>query len=227
MKKERKSSNSNKKNFNSIKLGFMSGLGIIIFSIIIVLISGILSTFSVAPLGFTIFENIVIIVLEILFVLGFYSLGKKYNSLFLRVISILIIIFLIISFLGMILLVSPTLTNMMNSITTTASSMNINPQNITVEQQQAFMQALFSNSELIASIGVMIALFLVYIIVTAILSILAGIALIRIGKNVKYAKTAGILEIIGGITAIILIGFIVLLVAFVYELIILNRESKR
>ena len=226
MKKEAVSRNSKNKKFGSIRLGFMSGIGLVVFLFIMTVISGMLSTTMIVPWGLTLFENLIITILTVLFGFGFYGLGKKYDSTFLKVISILVILFVIVSFLAVIFVLSPIMTNVMTSVTSIASNMNINPQNITSEQQQAFMTALFSDSTLVAYVGAMVILFLIYVIIAAILSILLGIALIRIRKNVKYAKTAGILEIVGGATAIIIVGFVVMLVAFVYELIILKRESK-
>ncbi len=53
------------------------------------------------------------------------------------------------------------------------------------------------------------------------------LAFLKLGKNVEYSNLAGILEIVGGATVFIGIGFLVLVVAFVFEIIILFNESKK
>ena len=77
------------------------------------------------------------------------------------------------------------------------------------------MQQIYTFLGIIAAFFIFLSLF----------SILFGIALLGIRKKVKYAKIAGILEIIGGFTLIIFVGFILMLVAFVFEIIILKREA--
>ena len=63
---------------------------------------------------------------------------------------------------------------------------------------------------------------------SVILSILFGIGLIQIRKKVKYAKVAGILELVGGATLILLgLGLLPMFVAYIFELIILYSESKK
>lgn len=58
-------------------------------------------------------------------------------------------------------------------------------------------------------------------------SVLFGVGLLKIANKVEKAKIAGILEIIAGATFIIFVGFFIKLAAFVFELIVLFKASKK
>ncbi len=57
--------------------------------------------------------------------------------------------------------------------------------------------------------------------------IFLGIGLLKLGKNVELSKAAGIMNIIGGALMIIFIGSFLIAVAFILEIIILFKESKK
>ena len=226
MKKERAVASSKGKKFNLFKLAWLSGLLLVLFMILMSLVSSIFGGNMNLQSGLSMAENIILNLLEIFFIIGFYYLGKKYNSTLLKVISILIIIFIILCFLSTITVLSPIILNMTNIVISTASDLGINPAIATTEQQQLIGATLLENTTFVSLLFAIISLFIIYVVLFGILSILLGVGLLRVRKNVRYAKTAGILEIVGGATSIILIGFLVIAVAFIFEFIIFRNESK-
>ena len=74
-------------------------------------------------------------------------------------------------------------------------------------------------------VKILIFLFIL-VAVYVIFSILLGVAQLKISKKIRYAKVTGILNIVGGATTIILIGVPVLIVARVFEIMMLFEASK-
>ena len=72
----------------------------------------------------------------------------------------------------------------------------------------------------------LIYLAILFVILT-VLAILFGVALLRLKDKVEYSRIAGILDIVGGATLFILIGFIVLIPVIIFEIIILFKEAKK
>ena len=68
---------------------------------------------------------------------------------------------------------------------------------------------------------------IIIVILISVLSILNGVALLKLKGKVSLAETAGILEIIGGATLIIFIGIFVLLAAYIVEIIMFFKASKK
>lgn len=58
-------------------------------------------------------------------------------------------------------------------------------------------------------------------------SILFGVALMKLDKKVEYSRITGIMNIISGATYIIFIGFIIKLVAWVFEVILMFKASEK
>lgn len=75
--------------------------------------------------------------------------------------------------------------------------------------------------------GALILVWVVFSVIMGAYSILFGVGLLKIKDKVEKAKTAGILEIIGGATFIILVGFVIKFVAYIYEIILLFKASKK
>ena len=68
---------------------------------------------------------------------------------------------------------------------------------------------------------------LIYSVIFGIYVIFFGIALLRLGGKIKYAKTAGVLNIVAGATMFIYIGDLVMFVAIIIEMLLLFEASKR
>jgi len=64
-------------------------------------------------------------------------------------------------------------------------------------------------------------------IFSGIILILLGIGLLGVSKKIKYAKIAGILSIIAGVTYWIFIGYIISFVVLVFEILIFFNTSKK
>jgi len=89
------------------------------------------------------------------------------------------------------------------------------------------VSAQLTSKELTSTIGYFIRTFLIFTITYGIYSILKGIGLIKIRKKAKYAKYAGIFNIIAGATYFIFIGFLILIVARIIEILMFIKASEK
>lgn len=64
-------------------------------------------------------------------------------------------------------------------------------------------------------------------IIAGVGAILFGIGLLKLNKKIKYAKVAGILDIIAGFTMILFIGYTLSFIAVIFEMLMLFNASKR
>jgi hypothetical protein len=76
------------------------------------------------------------------------------------------------------------------------------------------------------NVTALVVMWLVASIVLGLYSILFGVGLLRLKKNVEYARASGILSVIAGATYIIFIGFFVQIVASVLELIMFFKHKE-
>jgi hypothetical protein len=203
---------------------WIAGVVIIGLSILQSILENIFVSFSFMAVVNLVFTSIQILGVFI-FTYAFYRLGRKYNSKFLRIISIILIALTILGSLLLIFYIDPIGDSIVNKVRDTSQSLGINVASMTSEQEQLFGAALLEDENLMQQIYTFLGIIAAFFIFLSLFSILFGIALLGIRKKVKYAKIAGILEIIGGFTLIIFVGFILMLVAFVFEIIILKREA--
>ncbi|VVB78336.1 Uncharacterised protein [uncultured archaeon] len=218
-----------KKHLNMIKrplkIAAYAGLALLIIAIVSNIISQVTTYYNVESTflnGFFVLIGWIELVLSIFFTYGFIILGRKYKSKLLVVMSwitiVLIVLLLLSSFVGTILkMIKPVSAadSSINTIISSADSSNPNLlSNLTPEQEKLVV---------IAFIITWIAIS----IILGILSILWGIGLLNLGKNVKYAKTSGILNIVAGATYIAFIGFLIQLIAFIFEIVLLFKISKK
>ena len=149
---------------------------------------------------------VIIAAVGIIFMSGFFVLGKKYKNKFLIVMTWIGIVTLIITLLFFLF------------------------PNTFISKE--FLQSLESSGEPTPDQISLIIKYslLVWVIVAALLglaTILFGVALLKIGKKIKYAKSAGILNIVAGATFVIFIGFLVILAANVLEILLLFEASEK
>jgi hypothetical protein len=212
---------------NIFKIAFISGIILVFLGIL----GGIISSAFQSNVAFvsiwSIFQGILVLVATAIFTLGFYYLGKKYESKFLRVMAILMIIFVVITYLINIFFISPSLQNLMQTVVQTIQGLGYDLNALTSEQAQILFSTLFSNTIFMGYLGIILLGFGIYILFSIIFSILFGISLLKVKDKVQYAKAAGVLEIIGGATLIIFIGLFFMVAAFIIELIIFYKESKK
>lgn len=168
-------------------------------------------------------------ILIILFIAGFYVIGKRYENKLLKIVSILTIAFVIIFYIVFSIYMTPALVKMASISAKSAVDYNFTDlNNLNQEQQELFGSVLLQNPDFISAMRIVVVNSATYFISWIVLSILFGVALIKLRDRVVYSKIAGILQIIGAATLIIFgLGAIVLLAAYIYEFIILYRESKK
>jgi hypothetical protein len=208
-----------------LKIAAISGVLLIVLAVIGVILSEIFKSNTYVLNIWSIVQSIIYNLFAIIFVYGFYVLGKKYNNAFLKVMVILSIVFTIIAFFVSIFVVSPMLGQAFNIFSAKAITTDLG--SMTNEQAQIFWADLLSNKEFVSYFSGIIFLFAIGLVCMMAISILFGIGLIKLKNKVKYAKIAGILEIVGAATVILIVGLFVLLTAFIFKLIILFREAKK
>jgi len=74
---------------------------------------------------------------------------------------------------------------------------------------------------------VLLMFWVVFSIFMGAYSVLFGISLLKIKDKVKHGKSVGILNIVAGATYIILVGFLVRIVAYICEILLLFDAAKR
>jgi hypothetical protein len=210
-----------------LKIAFISGVLIAVLSYLSGLFSSLMSN-SV----FSFLYSLICLILSILFTYGFYILGKRYDNQLLKIMAILIIISLIIMQVVSLLILNPIIMNISTSSLEVAKNLGINEsaiaQGLSTTQAQELMQNLFANPEFKGGVITLLVLFGFYLISAIVIAILFGVSLLRLKNKVKYSKVAGILEIVGGATLILFgLGLVLMLIAYVYELIIFYQESKK
>jgi hypothetical protein len=196
----------------------------IIFQIIV--FSGNSGSTEEIPLGLNLTQSIISLVLGALFLLGFYQIGKKYNSNLLKVAVVLMIILSLI-----VIIVQYTYFNSASEDIKINFNEKFQAFNSTIqssgESPDQFFTSLFQDAQFVNSLSTLLGAILIYLLVAGLLNILIGSALIKIGDNVRLAKSTGILLIVGVATSIILIGFLVLFVAWIMQIIILFKEAYK
>lgn len=145
-------------------------------------------------------------ILGILFMYGFVVLGKKFGGKLLLVMAWIGIAFAIVS------LIFGLVTNIVTMSQGVGAQTDIDPDLADL------------------ALPLLIAFLVIWIGVTLIagtFSVLFGIGLLKLRDKVQYARVSGILEIVAGATYIILIGFLVRLVATVFEIALLFKASEK
>jgi len=148
-------------------------------------------------------------VLLLLIFYGFILLGKKFNNNLLSRVSVLGIfiftIYTIYILFGGLLLNVPVLP--------------------TADNYESWSQDQINGPQ---QLGTFILIgYIVMSIVLGVVWILFGISLLRLRKKIKYAKSAGILNIITGATLFIFIGYLIAIPALIMEIMLLFEASRR
>jgi len=218
-------------NTKYLKYAFISGI-LLVFLFILSTILNILFAGNAEALQIiSITQNVLTIIFTFYFFLGFVIIGKKYNNL-LKIASILMIILIVGYYLLMLFSASFFGKNLMLKLDEKAKSVGFDSVTeffdyLNTNQTEAQNYSDFIINEIIPLILPMIITIFAYLLIVLVASILFGAGLIKIGGDVKYARVAGILGIIGVCTMIILVGILVWLVAYVFMLIILFNEAKK
>ena len=199
------------KNSKWLKLGGICGIIILILAIISSLMTAILPQSSAVLSIILVIIFFISAISLIFFFYGFNILGKKYKKKLIRIISWILIILGILGIIfAIVLIVYPSLfgelifTPLLNAV---ASD---NPVD-----------------ELLSVLGPFLVIILIIFFACLVLGILFSAGLIGLRNEVKYANIAGILNIIGLCTLILLVGFLILLVSFIFEIVLLMKEGKK
>jgi len=211
---------------NWIKFGAISGIGAIIISF--------LFSFINAIFGFTLLAYFISFISTIgvaFFYFGFFVVGKKYKKSLLKTFSIYFIIITIVFSLASVVLLSNFQSKIVNlqeygkdyeELLDTYGSVENIPKKVLEER---YGTEILEDSY--AILKYLVIGYFVFFFLYGIPKIFFGIGLLKLGKKVRYSKVTGILDIVGGATTIIFIGYFVLLVAWIFELILLFSESRK
>lgn len=159
---------------------------------------------------------------------GFYALGVKHNNTLLRIISLLLIIFAIISFMAVVTS-NFVYQDLGTQILEKFASLGIDPNSESLTSQQAIAL----KQEVLPMVLPILFWLIFFLIISCVLTILFGAGLIKLGNNVQLAKVAGILAITGASSLLLLvgfmfgIGFLLILASYALGIIILFKESKK
>jgi hypothetical protein len=203
--------------------------GIVLFALVALylVVSKLLEGSQIAMGYYSLISNIAFFIVSLIFFSGFYYLGKRYDSRFLRVVSLLSLLFIVLAFLFNLFFVSPQMINFRNSFQTSfsnqLSSMGVEASTLTDSQIQIVVMA-----EIIPQYTSLFYVLLLYVVTYLVLSILLGIALIKVGKKAGLALASGILEIVGACTVILFgLGLLVNFAAFICEIVLFFKEDKK
>lgn len=210
-----------------LKTGAYCGVALLVIGVISNIITQITGYYKIESSfldGIFVLVGWIDLLLMIFFTYAFVILGKKFKSKLLVVMSWIFIVIMIMILISSIL---GSVVDLISKVSAADVSQNIeglltqvqpnNPDllgNLTPEEEKLVATALIISWVVIS-------------IILGILFILFGIGLLKLGKNVKYAKACGILNIVAGATYIIFIGFAVELAAFIVGVILLFNAAKK
>ncbi|MFH1290785.1 MAG: hypothetical protein ABIH92_05260 [Nanoarchaeota archaeon] len=165
---------------------------------------GVLSTVA------AIFVTLIGGVLGAFFLYGFVVLGKRFKNTLLVVMAWIGIVFAILSiFMGLI-------GNVVSLVQPVSAQDEISVDGLEDIDEAAVMMIMF-----FLIVWVLIA------VVIGVYTILFGVAILRLKDKVCYSKPAGILNIVAGATYVIFVGFLVRLVAFIFEIMLMFNASEK
>ncbi len=213
---------------NKIKFAAWSGVTFIAITVISSLIN---SLFGIGVWSYIL--TVVGSVFTFGFTYGFFILGKKYKQSWVKGFAVY---FMILTVMTMIL--SIVLLPYLQEVTSRTSNFEQISEKITAlsEQyggeenipQEEFANAMEEYSDAMVFFAkLLFAVYILYFVFYGIPGIFFGVGLLKLDKKVKFSKAAGILNIVGGATIIVLIGGLVLAAAKILELIVLFKESEK
>jgi len=154
------------------------------------------------------------------FIYGFVILGKRFDNKLLVILAyvmiILWILYLILALFGNSLFDFTKITNdpvFQDYISSSA-----------IDKQLAFEDLSPAAQEFIINFAKIV---IVIAILCSVYLVLFGLSLLRLKDKVKYSKVSGILNIIAGITLIIIVGIFVKMIAFILEIMMFFEASKK
>lgn len=198
--------------FPWLKVAGISGVFSIIFAIFCVLfsnVSGIVFKQNITSFIFFLLASISLI----LFFYGFAVLGKKHGRKSIKVASYMLIVLII---LGVVL-------QALALILPEAVGGPLFSPLTAIDVKSLDMKAIYSS--LVDSLASLFILLFLMGIILIVLNILFGLGLMKL-EEVNCAKPAGVLHLVGACLSIVGIGAVILIAAFIFEIILLLRASK-
>lgn len=221
-----------KKPFFYGALAYIATFVVAIFNSILSMIFSFFSTDKIFNLIYSIIYQLIMVALAFFAFYSFYYLGKKYNVNLLKTIVVISFVFTCIislcsigmSFYSM----GGGFDNFISKMNQSAVRMDELSKQPGYENSTEYQQALNGMVEQIMPLFLIaMVVIIIGIIILSVLVILFGVSLLKLDKQVNLAKVTGILNIVAGATMIIFIGFIILFVATIFEIIILFQEAKK
>lgn len=211
-----------------LKIAAWSGVAVILTSIILSIVLSIFPMIfseNVFLEKFFSFFNLIILVFSILFLYGFFLLGKKFNSKLLMVMSLIGIIS------GLVLYVTFFMINLTNPhLFLPESIMSLSEEKTLLEEysEEEFDVIISEFTSWLIYFFIFLFLFLLFL---GIYLILFGVGILKLGNKVRYSKPAGVLNIITGSCLIIpILGWIIasftLIPKYILEIILLFSASN-
>jgi membrane-bound acyltransferase YfiQ involved in biofilm formation len=138
----------------------------------------------------------------IFYFLAFLDIGKKYENKLLKVVSKILVI---LAFISLFLTVLSVILSYIPSASAAETA---------------------TDSSVYAYI-ILVFILIIFVVIASVLTILFGIGIKNLGKEVKHSRVTGILYILSGATMIIFVGFILLFVANFYAVALLWKEGNK
>ena len=198
-----------------LKIGASFGIFFVFLMILLFIFGGGIAgeVYLWSPL--TLVLMFLILISFIAFFYGFFTLGERYDSRLMRTVSFLFVMFLLVLIiLQLLLMIFPEVVgdfffgHLRDSSTSQFPSIKEIYSNLTTDYLNLF-----------------IVLGVIVLILSA-LNIMLGVALYRLKENVQYAKITASLMIAGGALLSGGIGFLILIVALILEIILLFKASE-
>ena len=218
---------------DKIKFAAWSGVAMFVISLFS-------STFGLLILGLGFQSYIFIVPFSVLssvavmgFIYGFVILGDKYKN---KLVKGLAIYFIVLAAIGLILSII-TIPYLQGLVAYTEDFKELGEEMEALRDQYGGEENIPQEeleeitSQLTDIVWMIFKWFLIFWVLFCVLYgipyIFLGIGLLKLGKNVELAKAAGIMNILGGALMIIFIGSFLIVVAFILEIIILFKESRK
>ncbi len=142
--------------------------------------------------------------LNALFLYGYVVLGRKFNVVLLQVMA----------WIGIVLMILFGVFAAIETITPLASAQEIGG----LAEEGSGATAL---------LVLLLAFWITFAIILGTYIVLFGVGVLKLGDKIRYAKAAGILKIIAGATLVIFVGFLVGIVAYIFEIMLMFNAAKK
>jgi len=156
-------------------------------------------------LGLNIVITIVGAVLGFLFLYGFVVLGKKFD----------VALLVVMAWIGIAITVGFSILVLILNASIIASA------------QEAAISASQDISEGVSALILFLVLWVPISLFFGAYSILFGVGLLKLKDKVEYAKTAAILDIVGGATLVIFIGAAISLVSYFFKIAVMFKAARK